>query len=219
MSEPARSPRRIPAALIAALTLLVLSSIVLGVDHARLSRLEKSMRASERAPEIAQLSSQYASLASDVRSLKSEPRAASEASLNTLKAQWETRVSAVEDSAVACATAHDLAELSDRMDVLETRLSRALRKPTSASARLPTASVNSVSSSPAKLDPPFLPLGIELRGGEHFLSIVPAGATSIAKARALRPGDREGDWVLERLERGIAEFRVDGHVQRLSLRQ
>lgn len=218
MSEPARSPRRIPAALIAALTLLVLS-IVLGVGHARLSRLEKSMQASEHAPEIARLSSQYASLARDVRSLKSKPRAASEASLNTLKAQWETRLSAVEGSAVACATAHDLAELSDRMDVLETRLSRAVRKPTSASAPLPTGSVNSVSSSPAKLDPPFLPLGIELRGGERFLSIVPAGATSIAKARALRPGDREGDWILERLERGVAEFRVDGHVQRLSLPQ
>lgn len=218
MSEPARSPRRMAAAVIAVLTLLVLS-IVLGVDHARLSRLEKSMRASDHAPEIAQLSSQYASLASDVRSLKSEPRAASEASLNTLKAQWETRLSAVEDSAVACATAHDLAELSDRMDVLETRRSRAARKPTSDSAPYPTGSVNSVSSSPAKLDPPFLPLGIELRGGEHFLSIVPAGATSIAKARALRPGDREGEWILERLEQGVAEFRVDGHVQRLSLPQ
>lgn len=219
MSEPARSPRRMAAAVIAALTLLVLS-ILLGVDHARLSRLEKSVRASEHAAEITQLSSRYASLASAVQALKAAPRAASEISVDTLKAQWEPRLSALENGALASATAHDLADLTDRMDGFETRLARALRKATtSAAAPISAASASSVSLPPEKLDPPFLPLGIELRGGERFLSIVPAGASSIAKARALRPGDREGSWILERLERDVAEFRVEGQLRRLSVPQ
>lgn len=219
MSETARSPRRMSAAVLAALTLLVLG-IVLGVGHVRLSRLEKSVRAREHASEVTQLSSRYASLASDVRSLKTAPRAASEASISTLKAQWEERWSSLEGSVLACASAHDLVDLTARMDVFEMRLSRALRKPTtSTAAPTPAGSAHSVSSPPAKLDPPFLPLGIELRGGERFLSIVPAGASSIAKARALRPGDREGNWILERLERDVAEFRVEGQMQRLSVPQ
>ncbi len=220
MSEPARSPRRRAAAVIGALTLLVVLGIVLGVDHARLSRLEKSMRASEHASAVTKLSSEYASLASEVRSLKSAPRAASEASVTTLEAHWEERWSALEGGVLACASAHDLTGLTDRMDVLETRLFRVLRKPTtSAAAPTPTASTHAVSSPAAKLDPPFLPLGIELRGGERFLSIVPANVSSIAQARTLRPGDREGDWILERLERDVAEFRVDGQIQRLSVPQ
>lgn len=216
MSEPARSPRRMGAALIAAMTLLGLG-IVVGVDHGRLSRLEKSMQASEHASEIARLSSQYAALASDVGSLKAAPLAASEASVNTLNAQWAPRLSALEQGALTYATAHDLVALTDRMDAVETRLARVPRKSTTTVAPTSVSSASSVAIPPARLDPPFLALGIELRGGERFLSIVPAGASSIAKARALRPGDREGSWMLERLERDIAEFRVDGQVQRLSV--
>lgn len=218
MSEPARSPRRTAAALIVALALLAFG-ILLGADHARLARLEKSGRATGHASEISQLSTRYASLANDVQALNAAPRA-SETAIHTLKAQWEPRLSALEDHALAGATAHDLANLTDRMDVVETRLARAQRKPTTtAAAPVPAASAKSVSPHAAKLDPPFLPLGIELRGGERFLSIVPAGASSIAKARALRPGDREGNWILERLERDVAEFRVEGQLQRLSVPQ
>jgi hypothetical protein len=219
MSAPAGSGRRTAAAVMAALAFLVLGVLV-GVDHARLSRLEKSIRASEHASELARLSSEYASLASEVRSLRTAPRAVTEASFNTLKAQWDERLSALEDGALASATAHDLAALTDRMGVIETRLQRAPRKPTPrAVPSVAPGSASSTSSPPAKLDPPFLPLGIELRGGERFLSIVPAGASSIAQARALRPGDREGNWILERLERNVAEFRVEGQIQRLSVPQ
>jgi hypothetical protein len=219
MSEPARSGRRTAAAVMAALALLVLGVLV-GVNHARLSRLEKSIRASEHASELARLSSEYASMASDVRSLKTAPRAATEVSINILKAQWEERFSALEDGALAYATAHDLAALADRMNVVEARVQRAPRKPTPrALPSVAPGSASSTSSAPAKLDPPFLPLGIELRGGERFLSIVPAGASSIAQARALRPGDREGNWILDRLERNVAEFRVEGQTQRLSVPQ
>jgi hypothetical protein len=198
---------------------VLLLGIVFGLDHARLSRLEKSVRASEHAQAVNQLSTQYASLASDVRSLEATPRAASEASLHALKAQWEARVSALEQGALACASAHDLAELADRMDVLETRLQRAQRKSATIAAH-PIAGRSAASASPpspTRPDPPFLPLGIELRGGERFLTIVPTGGSSIANARALRPGDREGAWILERLELEVAEFRVEGQVQRLSV--
>lgn len=217
MSEPSRSPRKMAAAGIAALT-LVLFGIVLGNVHARLVRVERSTHSNEQPAELAQLSSRYASLAKDVLELKTAPRADSEASIATLKADWEPRLSMLENGAVTPATAQDVAQLAERIETLETRLSRALRKPTGAAAPN-TASSTAVASLPAKLDPPFVPLGIELRGGERFLSILPANASSITKARVLRPGDREEAWILERLDRDAAQFRVDGQLQRLSVPQ
>jgi hypothetical protein len=218
MSELGRSPRRMAAAGITAVT-LVLFGIVLGNVHARLIRVERLVHSSsEQATELTQLSSRYASLAKDVQDLKTVPRADSVASIATLKADWEPRISALEDGAPALAIAQDVAQLTERIETLESRLSRALRKPTSAAAPS-AASSTAISPLPAKLDPPFVPLGIELRGGEPVLSILPANASSIAKARVLRPGDREGDWILERLERDAAQFRVDGQLQRLSVPQ
>jgi hypothetical protein len=217
MSEPSRSPRKMAVAGIAALT-LVLFGIVLGNVHARFVRVERSTHSNEQPAELAQLSSRYASLARDVQDLKTAPRADSEASIATLKADWEPRLSMLENGALTLATAQEVAQLAERIETLETRLSRVLRKPTSAAAPN-TASSTAVASLPAKLDPPFVPLGIELRGGERFLSILPANASSITKARVLRPGDREEGWILERLDRDAAQFRVDGQLQRLSVPQ
>jgi hypothetical protein len=217
MSEPRRSPRKMATAGIAALT-LVLFGIVLGNVHARLVRVERSMHSNEQPAELAQLSARYASLARDVHDLKTTPRADSEASIATLKADWEPRLSALESGALTLATAQDVAQLTERVETIETRLSRVLRKPTSAAAPS-AASSTAISPLPAKLDPPFIPLGIELRGGERFLSILPANASSIAQARVLRPGDREENWILERLDHDAAQFRVDGQLQRLSVPQ
>lgn len=218
MSEPRRSPRKVAATGIAALT-LVLFGIVLGNVHARLVRVERSTHSNEQPAELAQLSSRYTALARDVQDLKTAPRADSEASIATLKADWEPRLSALENDALTTlATAQEVALLTERIETLETRPSRTLRKPTSAAAPS-VASSTAGSSLPAQLNPPFVPLGIELRGGERFLSILPASASSIAKARVLRPGDREENWILERLDRDAAQFRIDGQLQRLSVPQ
>ena len=66
-------------------------------------------------------------------------------------------------------------------------------------------------------EPPFRVLGVELRGGERFLSITSTAAASLAGARLLREGDADGGWHLQSIEARAAVFRVDGQVQRLAV--
>lgn len=67
------------------------------------------------------------------------------------------------------------------------------------------------------VEPPFTPLGIELRDGEYVLSLLPSDARSPADVRILRPGDSEADWQLETLEAHVAYFRIAGRTLRITL--
>lgn len=216
-STPAR---RITARLLTAST-LVLLVVVVALDHGRLVRIERSLHESDREDGIARLTARYAALAGDVEALKAAPPAASEAAMDAFQSGSDTRLSQLEK--VSAASTLELTALEARLEVLERRSARAARRAPVPATNGPTSSIataaNPEPSAPAPLDPPFLPLGIELRGGEQFLLIVPSGASSIAKARALRLGDREAAWTLERLERNAAEFRVEGQFRRLSVPQ
>lgn len=65
--------------------------------------------------------------------------------------------------------------------------------------------------------PPFAVLGIELRGGEEFLTVAPHDAQSLAQVRMLRPGESEGEWKLERIEGRTAVFERAGNVERVPI--
>jgi len=60
-------------------------------------------------------------------------------------------------------------------------------------------------------------LGVELRGGERFLSITSTAAASLAGARLLREGDAEGGWQLQSIEAQAGVFQVNGQTQRVAV--
>lgn len=57
---------------------------------------------------------------------------------------------------------------------------------------------------------PFRVLGVELRGGERFLSVTPITTGSLAATRLLRKGDAFGDWRLHSIDAHVAVFGVNG---------
>ena len=60
-------------------------------------------------------------------------------------------------------------------------------------------------------------IGLELRGGERFLSVAAPGAASVLDISLLRVGDAAGAWHLQAIEARAAAFRVDGQTVRIPL--
>ncbi|ENQ2925518.1 hypothetical protein ACEOVR_004902, partial [Salmonella enterica] len=57
----------------------------------------------------------------------------------------------------------------------------------------------------------------ELRGGQTYAVILPAGEGGWAQLRMLSPGDSVSGWALVSVSGNHAEFQVNGQVQRLTL--
>lgn len=65
--------------------------------------------------------------------------------------------------------------------------------------------------------PPFKVLGVELRGGEHLLSILPTGKASVASVVLLHVGQPIGAWRLEAIEAHHAVFKVGERTRRIAI--
>lgn len=70
---------------------------------------------------------------------------------------------------------------------------------------------------PVVLTPPFQVIGIEVRGGERFLSIAPQGASRLNQVSLIRPGDTQQAWRLESIGAATAQFQVNGTQQVVSV--
>lgn len=103
----------------------------------------------------------------------------------------------------------DLQALQTRLGEVEVRLKKA------PAAAAPRRAVEAVT--PKEPEAAFSVTGVELRGGERFLSIATPGATSVRELRLLRVGDAVGGWQLQAIEAHAAVFRANGQTQRVTL--
>lgn len=125
----------------------------------------------------------------------------------------EQRLAAIEHALGESLLASELRALQARLDVLE---ARPLPRPASVSTPRPrTRAATSTRAAPA--EPDFRVLGVELRGGERFVSILPSGAGSLSQARLLLIGEEEGGWRLDAIEAGSATFGKAGAVHHLPI--
>ena len=76
---------------------------------------------------------------------------------------------------------------------LEARLAKEL-------ASVATPRKAAEAAKPKTPEPPFRVVGLELRGGERFVSVSAPGASALADLRLLRPGDSAGGWQLQAIE-------------------
>ena len=66
-------------------------------------------------------------------------------------------------------------------------------------------------------EPPFNVVGLELRGGERFVSIASHGAVTLTDLRLLREGESIGAWQLQAIDAHAVVFRVDDQTVRVAL--
>lgn len=200
---------------IASATWLLLVSTVAIVNSVGLSRLSEQAQGSAQVAQVQALVARMADLERQIAENQRKPAMVSEARFVTTHQALQERLTMIEQAQAGNAGADDLQSLRTRVEQFEARLEKLRQAPVAAAA-----SARPQVRPPGKpkgVEPPFTAVGIELRGGERFLSIAPVGTSSLAQIRLLRVGESEAGWRLEAIEAKTAVFRSDGQVQRIAL--
>lgn len=194
----------------AAFWLLLISAVAL-INSVGLSRLAEQTQSSAQDAQVNALGLRVADLERQVDADKRRPAPISQAEFANARQALDERMTRLEEAEEARALAVDLQTLQARVNGIETRLEKARQVASAARPRIPVA------TKPKVPEPPFRVLGMELRGGERFLSITSTAAGSLAGARLLREGDAEGGWQLQSIEAQAGVFQVNGQTQRVAV--
>ena len=195
---------------IAAAAWLLLVSVLAVVNSVGLSRLAEQSQASAQDAHMQALNTRVAELEQQSAASKSQPKPVTQPDFEAARKALDERLSQVEQAQTADNRAGDLQALQVRMGDIEARLKKAAT-PVAAPRRTAEA------VKPKAPEPPFSVAGLELRGGERFLSIAAPGVAAVRELRLLREGDAIGAWQLQVIEAHAAVFRVDGQTQRIVL--
>lgn len=195
---------------IAAAAWLLLVSVLAVVNSVGLSRLSEQSQASAQDAHMQALNTRVAELEQQSAASKNQPKPVVQPDFEAARKALDERLSQVEQAQTADNRAGDLQALQARMGDIEARLKKAAT-PVAAPRRTAEA------VKPKAPEPPFSVAGLELRGGERFLSIAAPGVAAVRELRLLREGDAIGAWQLQVIEAHAAVFRVDGQTQRIVL--
>ena len=195
---------------IAAGAWLVLVSAIAIVDSVGLSRLIEQSRSSAQDAQVQALATRISDLEHQAEAAKRQPKPVVQGDFDAARQALEERLAHVEQAQATDAHGDDIKALQARVGVLEARLKKAA---SSAAAPRKTA----VAAKPKVPEPPFNVVGLELRGGERFVSIASRGATALIDLRLLREGESIGAWQLQAIDAHAAVFRVDNQTVRLAL--
>jgi hypothetical protein len=193
---------------IAAAAWLLLVSALAIVNSVGLSGLAEQSRGSAQDAHVQALASRLADVERHVEVAKRQPRPVAQSDFDAARHALEERLAQVAQQAAHAGTP-DVQALQTRVGEIEARLKKA--PPAAAPRRAAEA------SKPQVLVPPVHVVGLELRGGERFVSIALPGAGALRELRLLREGDAIGVWHLQAIEAHAAVFRMDGQTQRIAL--
>ena len=146
-----------------------------------------------------------------VKNSSRQPPGVSQARYDGDRQHLVQRLAALEQALAERLPASELAALQARLDALEAR-------PQTRPAPVATPRPRSVPAKrPAPAEPAFRVMGLEWRGGERFVSLLPGDVGSLSQAHLLLIGEEEGGWRLEAIEADSATFRKAGVLRRLPI--
>ncbi|QVX40758.1 hypothetical protein J4H89_23515 (plasmid) [Ralstonia solanacearum] len=206
--SPTRRARRI---LIAAAAGWLAFSVLAVVAALSLSRQDEIARTRVQDAQAQKIVVRVSALERQTEAVKRQPATATQTEVASARQALETRLTQLEQAQSSLAPAAELAALNGRVGALETSQSKASQA-SAVAARRPAARPK-----PKAPEPPFQVVGVELRGGERFLTISPPKSTALNEVRLLREGAVEGPWQLQSIEAHAAVFRVNGQPQRVPL--
>lgn len=197
---------------VAVITWLLLISAAVVINHVALLNLADTTASSIPSPQVAALEEQLAEIAQQVELSQMQPVALPQARYESESQAVDQRLAAIEQTLDEHVKVEDLLPLQAHIEQLEARFA-SVRPATPAVVR-PQAPAP---SKPPVIEPPFQVIGTELRAGEQFLSILPAGSTVLSQVRLLRPGEAEANWRLDTIEGSTAVFRHGDKTQRMAI--
>ena len=192
----------------AAVGLLLVSALAV-VNSVGLSRLAQQSLAGDQGAHVLALATRVGDLEQQASAAKHQPKFVAQPDFDAARQALETRLTQVEQAQATDARAADLQALQTHVGEVEARVKKV------PAAAAPRRIVEAVT--PKVPETAFSVAGVELRGGERFLSIATPGATSVRELRLLRVGDAVGGWQLQAIEAHAAVFRADGQTQRIAL--
>ncbi|HEE4993077.1 TPA: hypothetical protein R7I52_004178 [Klebsiella pneumoniae] len=201
---------RVPLLRVATITWALLISAGAVVNHVALSNLATQAGGSAQSTQVAALETQLAELGQQLEAQRQQPSTLTTAQFETERQAIDQRVSRIEQALGERLTAESLSPLQRRIEQLEARLAKAAQV-----APTPTRTRKNQATKPKVAAPPFKVIGLEMRGGERFLSILPMGAAASPLTGVLRPGETEAGWRLETIEDHTAVFQNGGQVLRV----
>ncbi|WP_431819416.1 hypothetical protein [Burkholderia sp. F1] len=209
ISTPSQ-PRRMPLLRLATAAWLLALSSGLVIVMQDVHKLSAPPAPSPLAGQIDALTARVGQAEQQLAAIKRQPAPLAPEALTAARTERETRLTQVEASLAARADAQALEALQTRVEKLEASPARA---PMAAATGRPTPTP----AKPVKVLPPFQVLGVELRGGQRFLTVAPLDATNLNQSRLLRVGESDGGWTLESIDATQASFRVSGKTRHLVL--
>jgi len=195
---------------IAAGVWLVLVSGIAIVDSVSLSRLIEQSRSSAQDAQVQALATRISDLEHQAEAAKRQPKPVVQGDFDAARQALEERLAHVEQAQATDAHGDDIKALQARVGVLEARLKK--RAPSATTSRK-----TAETAKPKVPEPPFNVVGLELRGGERFVSIASRGATALTDLRLLREGESIGAWQLQAIDAHAVVFRVDDQTVRVAL--
>lgn len=203
--------RRTTLLRVAIATWLLLISAAVLIDHVALLNLAKQAEANAFGAQVAVLETRLADLAQQVEQHQRQPASVPMQRYDVDRKALNQRLVMIEQAQGERLAAGDLRPLEVRIAQLEARLTQ--RPAGSAAPRARAA----VPAKPKPVEPSFQVIGAELRAGERFMLILPAGEAALARVRLLRAGEEEGGWRLEAIDGDTVVFRQAGETRRLSI--
>ena len=199
----------------ASIAWLILISAATIINHVSLSSLATQTSASAQGSQVVTLEARLTDLSQRLDALLKLPVALTQARYETDSKTLEQRMTAIEIGLEQRLTAASLSSLETRIDQLTTRLD----KPNQTTPVPVRSRVTHPTKPTQAADLPFTVMGIELRGGERFLSILPTGNAAFSEIRVLRPGETDSGWRLQAIDGQTAVFQRenDGQTHRLTL--
>ncbi|WP_191831859.1 hypothetical protein [Pseudomonas fluorescens] len=193
-------------------TWLMLISAAAVINHVALSHLTEQMETLATSARVEALEQRLAEVTGQLAQPQAWPDTLPQSRYETDRTALEQRLNTIEQALSSHPTDAALQPLQARLEQLEARFTTPRPAPPAAPrSRLPAP------TTPKETEPPFRVMGTELRGGEQFLSILPANTNghALAQIRLLRPGEIESGWYLERVEGDTAIFRNGDDTRRL----
>ncbi|WP_051587498.1 hypothetical protein [Pseudomonas sp. RL] len=143
--------------------------------------------------------------------VQQQPPGVEQAHYESDRQTLERRLAVIEQALAERLPASELAALQVRLEALEAR-----PQPQPAPAAMPRTRTVAVKRPPL-VEPAFRVMGLEWRGGERFVSLLPSDSGVLSRARLLLIGEEEGGWRLEAIEADHVIFRKAGAVRRLPI--
>lgn len=201
------------------LWLLVLSGLVFS-NLATTTRMQADISESGQERHILLLENTMAEFAGQLAALQERPWVHQD---QLLQAQRElnARIRTINDNLAGLARQSELQALQGQLQQLQfdmqaLQVAPVVKPAAPADATAPqSGKARAARENGANATPPFKVLGVELRGGERLLSVLPAGKESVASVVLLHTGQHIGPWRLEAIEAHYAVFKVGERTRRI----